>query len=122
MSGKTRQILRSSLLGPLTEAPGREGERETNASAFDISPSGGGGPLTGPPAEEVFTAQAPSRLESKKERFQELREIWRRPWADDDAADRQAFELACQEVAPDDIIEAAKTWVAAFEAGDGVRF
>jgi hypothetical protein len=53
---------------------------------------------------------------AREERFDELREIWRRPWADDDAADRRAFEVACREVAPDDIIEAATAWVAAADA------
>jgi len=116
------------------EAPRRE--RKANACAFDSSP-GGAAPLTGCPAEEDSPTAAPSaRQESPVERsrsvareersgdekFRELRAIWARPWADDDAADRRAFEAACREVAPDDIIEAAQTWVAAFEAGDGVRF
>jgi hypothetical protein len=48
-----------------------------------------------------------------------LRAIWARPWADDDSADRRAFELACQQVAPDDIIAAAQAWVA---AADNPRF
>ena len=55
----------------------------------------------------------------REERFSELREIWARPWADDVAADRRAFEVACREVAPDEIIEAAAAWVA---AADHPRF
>ena len=53
---------------------------------------------------------------AREERFSELREIWRRPWADDVAADQRAFEVACREVAPEDIIVAASAWVAAADA------
>src|SRR5262249_25291070 len=35
---------------------------------------------------------------------------------------RQAFERACREADPDDILDGARVWVAAFEAGDGVRY
>jgi len=51
----------------------------------------------------------------------ELRELWRRGWASDDspkaiAIAKAAFERACQEVAPGEILEAARTWVAAADA------
>jgi hypothetical protein len=84
--------------------------------------------LRGGPAEaERDSPKAPptARRESpiersaplaRKERFAELRGIWQRPWADDDAADQRAFEAACREVTPDEVIEAAKTWVAAADA------
>jgi DNA-binding transcriptional regulator YhcF (GntR family) len=105
-------------------------ERETCAGAHDDSSPGGGAPLTGGPAEEVSPAAPPparqdspiersrsvARKESGDEKFRELRAIWARPWADDDAADRRAFEVACREVAPEDIIEAAAAWVAAADA------
>jgi hypothetical protein len=52
----------------------------------------------------------------EENKFAELRAVWVRPWADDVEADREAFERACQEVAPEDIVEAAITWVAAADA------
>jgi hypothetical protein len=52
---------------------------------------------------------------AREERFRELRAQWPRPWADDVEADRRAFEIACRQVAPEEIIEAAAAWVAAFE-------
>ena len=109
--------------GAPTEPPG-EGER-ASAYALNFSP-GGAPPLTRDPAEEDSPAAAPpsrqespverSRSVARGERFGELREIWRRPWPDDDAADQRAFEMACREVAPDEIIEAAVQWVAAADA------
>jgi hypothetical protein len=116
-----------------SEAPGRQ-EREPNADAFDTYPGGGSPPLdAGPPRQDGSPTAAPSaRPESPTEKpqplaqeesggakFSDLRAIWARPWADDDSADRRAFELACQEVAPDDIIAAAQAWVA---AADNPRF
>src|SRR5262249_45296414 len=62
------------------------------------------------------------------ERFSELRAIWNRGHARDNAPEviasaRQAFERACREGAkPADIIDAAKTWFAAAEAADGPRY
>jgi hypothetical protein len=53
---------------------------------------------------------------ARQERFNELRAIWARPWVEDDAADQRAFEVACREVAPEDIIDAARTHVAAADA------
>jgi hypothetical protein len=44
-----------------------------------------------------------------------LREVWRRPWADNDAADRRAFAQACKHADPADIIEGARAWVAAID-------
>jgi hypothetical protein len=114
--------------GALTEPPG-EGER-TRSYERDSSP-GGAPPLTRDPAEEE--ASSPSGVvplgpespiersrsverAAREERFADLREIWRRPWADDVEADRRAFEVVCREVAPEDIIEAATAWVAAADA------
>src|SRR5262249_598809 len=101
-------------------------ERETCAYAHDDSSPAGDPPLTRDPAEEDSPAAAPpsrqespverSRSVAREERFGELREIWRRPWPDDDAADQRAFERACREAAPDEIIEAAVQWVAAADA------
>jgi hypothetical protein len=44
-----------------------------------------------------------------------LRELWQRPYPDDEDADRQAFDAACQEVAPEIILEAAQTFARSFE-------
>jgi hypothetical protein len=53
--------------------------------------------------------------------LRELRELWQRGWAGDDtpkaqAIARNAFAKACRDTDPADIIEAAKTWVAAADA------
>src|SRR5262249_17733434 len=51
----------------------------------------------------------------------ELRALWRRGWASDDTPKAQsiakaAFERACQEAGPGEILEAARTWIAAADA------
>jgi hypothetical protein len=133
--------------GPLTEAPERgetTAERETEfaeraeeteppAGAGGASPGGGPPADAGPRREHAPAAAPPSRQEPPTERpqspaqeekpgaekFDELRAIWARPWPDDVAVDQRAFEMACREVAPDDIIAAAGAWVA---AADNPRF
>jgi hypothetical protein len=55
------------------------------------------------------------------EHWHELRSLWARGWAGDDspkaqAIARAAFDKACQEVAPEDLIAAAKAWIAAADA------
>jgi len=52
----------------------------------------------------------------KPQDFEALQTIWQRPWCDDERADRAAFIEACREADPSEIIEAAKTWVAAADA------
>jgi hypothetical protein len=133
--------------GALTEPPGKEERERRTLTRSIIPPAAGSPPLdAGPPRQEEakeekqassFTTAAPdSRPESpaersavvlQQERFGELRAIWQRGWPADDAPEAvasagQAFAQACREVAPEVIIEAATVWVAAFEAGDGVRF
>jgi hypothetical protein len=60
--------------------------------------------------------------------WRNLRALWERGWASDDtpkaqAIARQAFAKACREGAdPGEIIDGARVWIAAFEAGDGVRY
>ena len=99
-------------------------ERETFACANDF-PNGGDPPADAGPRQERPAQASPSEAESLtprsslsdgKERFSQLRAVWARPWADDDAADRRAFAQACREVAPDDIIAAASAFVAAADA------
>ena len=100
-------------------------ERETFACANDF-PNGGDPPADAGPRQERPPAQqspleaesltARSSLADGKERFSELRAVWARPWADDDAADQRAFEAACREVAPKAIIAAAAAHVAAADA------
>jgi Helix-turn-helix domain len=48
--------------------------------------------------------------------FETLQAVWLRPWPDAECDDRAAFTNACREADPADIIEAAKTWVAAADA------
>src|SRR5262249_47138744 len=105
-------------------------ERESFAYAND-SPPGGDPPAdAGPRQERPPAQQSPSEAESLtarssladgKERFQELRAVWARGWAGDDApkavaSARQAFVEACREVDADTIIEAARAHVAAADA------
>jgi hypothetical protein len=47
--------------------------------------------------------------------FEDLRAAWPRPWADDDAADRSAFEAARRHASVEDIIAGAAPWAAAME-------
>jgi hypothetical protein len=49
-------------------------------------------------------------------RFEDLRAAWPRPWVDDDAADRWAFEQACRQASVEEIIAGALPWVEAMEA------
>jgi hypothetical protein len=110
--------------GAPTEPPG-EGERDDALARINSSPGGDPAADAAPRRADSPAAAPPSRRESpiersrsvaREERFGELREIWRRPWPDDDAADLRAFEAACREVTPDEIIEAAAAWVAAADA------
>jgi hypothetical protein len=48
--------------------------------------------------------------------FEDLRAAWPRPWADDEAADRRAFEQARRHASVEDIIAGAAPWAAAMEA------
>jgi len=41
--------------------------------------------------------------------------MWKRPHLDDLGAARRAFDLACEEVAPKDIVDSARRWVEAYE-------
>jgi hypothetical protein len=48
--------------------------------------------------------------------FEDLRAAWPRPWVDDEAADRRAFEQARRHASVEDIIAGAAPWAAAMEA------
>src|SRR5260370_5024017 len=48
--------------------------------------------------------------------FEDLRAAWPRPWVDDDAVDRSAFEQARRHASVEDIIAGAAPWAAAMEA------
>jgi hypothetical protein len=55
--------------------------------------------------------------------WRELRGVWDRGgWTENNRADRAAFDRACRQVAPEAIVEVAKVCVAAYAAGDGVKF
>ena len=75
-----------------------------------------------PPSEAAAENPAPVAALEHDAAWGTLRELWRRGWASDDtpkalAIGRQAFERACREgVDPGEIIEAAKTWIAAADA------
>jgi hypothetical protein len=87
---------------PLDAAPGFEESKQEAAEEERI------------PAAEVIP---PSRVLSLQEEcWIHLRAVWARPWPDDERLDREAFAIACEEVAPEDIIEAARAWVAAADA------
>jgi hypothetical protein len=63
------------------------------------------------PDDENSTIGPPGlQKEEISEAFAELVAVWARPWPDDVERDRRAFELACQEVAPEDILAGAVMW------------
>jgi hypothetical protein len=94
-----------------------EVERETVELALDdLDPGGGAASLRDAPADEE---QAEGL--ATEESYSELRSIWQREHVSDDAPAAKrlasaAFERACQQVAPADILDAARSWVAAADA------
>ena len=124
----SRESIPSIGGGPL-DAPadlfGQQAERpETKTETEPVAPKR---TPEGESAERIFNpATAVVRRENNDGDWCELRALWRRPWPDTPKAlaiARQAFERACREGAePEEILDAAKTWVAAFTAGDGVRY
>jgi Helix-turn-helix domain len=121
--------------------PSPEGER-VRASRDEMSPPAGSPPLTRLPAEDglpIDTERPSARLEEElapaaraehelsaggqKEDsgFRDLLALWRRGHACDDtpkaiAMARQAYERACKDAEPDEIIEGARAWIAAADA------
>jgi hypothetical protein len=72
------------------------------------------------PAPLAPTA-APDSRQQQEEGFRQLRALWRRGWPRDEtdkavAIARSAFRSACALAEPAEIIEAAKTWIAAADA------
>jgi hypothetical protein len=86
-------------------------ERESVVLAHDDStPPDRGADADAPPRSFKQASQA-------EETYSEVRAVWQRPWCDDQRADRLAFERACEEGTPAEIIlDAAKAWVAAADA------
>jgi hypothetical protein len=68
----------------------------------------------GTPARAL--ARCPVPKNEKEMAWAALRDVWTRPWADDQQADRTAFEKACKVAAPEDILAGAKEWAATVEA------
>jgi hypothetical protein len=58
----------------------------------------------------------PSKPDSPKEGFAELRRIWARPWPDDLVAAGKAYAVAAAEVGSDVILAGARAWVTACDA------
>jgi hypothetical protein len=48
--------------------------------------------------------------------FAELQAVWKRPWADNEIVNRTAYVNACRDANPGDILDGAKSWVAAADA------
>lgn len=48
--------------------------------------------------------------------FVELQAVWKRPWPDNELANRTAYATACRDTNPDNIVAGAKAWVAAADA------
>jgi hypothetical protein len=99
-------------------------ERESRALARSSDPDPGE-PLDAAPGFEgelELLPPSPIPVLDHERVWRELREAWQRPHAEDQRADRKAFDVACREAAPEDIIAAARVWVAAYAAGDGVRY
>jgi hypothetical protein len=105
----------SNTLGfPLSEeTPTRE--RENAPSALDSDP-GVAAALEEPRAEEREERKQDAIREGSKASYAELRTLWARPWTDNEGADRRAFEAACKRAEPEEIIEAARAYVAAADA------
>src|SRR5262245_53903746 len=111
--------------GPLKRPPNMQRERESALLAQRSITGGGAAPLMGAPAEEQEVGretEAPGECTWPGDErnlapiFAELRStIWCRPWLDDIEADREAFDRACREVAPDVILTAARAWAAAID-------
>jgi hypothetical protein len=109
--------------GSPSETPGKE-EGEPDANASEDPPGGGVPPAdAGPPRQEPAAKESErSAAGQQQESFGELRAIWQRGWPADDAPEAvaaagQAFAQACSEdVAPEDIIEAARAHIAAADA------
>ncbi len=93
-------------------------ERESDALARVSITDGEAALLRGAPAEDSDQVEIESHDKSPDidAAYVELRTVWQRPWPDDARADRQAFELACEEVTPGEIVEAATAWAEAVEA------
>jgi helix-turn-helix protein len=107
--------------GECLRTPPSAGERVRTACEQDLSPSAGTPPLTRDPAEHFPRSDVSSDGEKEDSAFRDLRALWRRGWASDDepkaqAIARQAFERACREAEPDEILEGAKRWIAAADA------
>jgi hypothetical protein len=107
--------------------PQREGERVRASREEDSSPPGVGGaadaarPPGKSPAPAPLPTAAPDSRQQQEAAFRELRALWRRGWPGDDtpkaiAIVRSAFRSACALAEPAEIIEAAKTWIAAADA------
>jgi hypothetical protein len=132
---KNQDLDKECLRTPLSR-----GERETFACANDSSPPGGDPPAdAGPRQERPQSAEVQIKPEPPVERsrpveratersFAALRGVWARGWPADDvpkaiALARNAYDAAIREGAnPADILAGAETTVAAYAAGDGVRY
>jgi hypothetical protein len=88
---------------------------------LDQPPFGGGAPLTGGPAAGARLARAEASEQGQVDTaaaeiippgsFEQLWLIYKRPYADNEASSRRAFDAACQRATPKEIIEGARTWV-----------
>jgi len=101
--------------GAAKAAPSRR-EREIETLTRS-TPSIRGGAECAPELEGKQAVLPTSRVPSLREEraWRELRSAWARPWPDDEQADRRAFEMACREVAPEDILDRARAWAQAVE-------
>jgi hypothetical protein len=102
-------LLKNHHIGGSKEPPNMEGERDSIVLAHDSTPPDRGAGADAPPRSFTQASQA-------AETYSEVRAIWQRPWCDDERVDRRAFERACEEGTPADILDAAKAWVAVADA------
>lgn len=124
------RTLSSSKTPVLSKESTKEIERdELLTHSFDHPCAGVG--AKAPPApvveeskQEIIPPRVPTLNQERA--WRDLRVLWAaRPYPDDLHAAKQAFDTACREVAPEEIIHGARMWVAAYEAGtagDGVQF
>jgi len=130
--GVDESTVREDVAG--NPARGRKNRSETKGGNQAVA--GNPAPVSGADAARVVAPKrtpegecaASSELQppavpclNQERTWRELRAVWDRGWASDDtpkalAIGKQAFAKACELAAPGEILEAARTWIAAADA------
>jgi hypothetical protein len=107
-SGFTARNPDSGVRETLTQESPQQRSNSERGRGGAPRPATRGGTRTGVGKELVLAGAAVG--------FEDLRAAWPRPWADDEAADRRAFEQAQRHASVENILAGAVPWVAAMEA------